>query len=169
MLCRVCYRVTSRRQDIVVYLKSPRRRRENKIIRKCFEKYRCVSGNRLAGGESNILIRNCFEKYRCIPKIASPEARKKLKSWKCTFVRGALPQEFGLTSLELGEVYWAKCTGCVIAYIIDSRAKSSPRRSEGEEGEGGEGRRKGQCTVLKNRTSIKGWGKKHWKIEIGTK
>ena len=48
---RVCYRATSRHQQTVVYLKSLRRRRENKLIVKC------------------------IEQYLSVPKIASPEAR----------------------------------------------------------------------------------------------
>ena len=42
-------------KSIVVYLKSPRRRRDK------------------------LLRAKCCEKYRCVPKIASPETRKKVK------------------------------------------------------------------------------------------
>ena len=45
---------TAIQQSIVVYLKSPRRWREQKLFYKCY-----------------------IAEYRCVPKIASPEARKK--------------------------------------------------------------------------------------------
>ena len=66
------------------------------------------------------------ENYRCVPQIASPEERK-IQNTLRRFrnVRGARIQEFGLSSLERGSV----------AYIIDSRAKRSPRPSRGGGGE----------------------------------
>ena len=72
---RACYRVASRHQDIVVYLKSPRRRREKVLLVKRYRKYFSVP--KIASPEARKkLIRKCFAKYRCVPKIASPEARK---------------------------------------------------------------------------------------------
>ena len=84
-----------------MYLKSPRRRREQILIVKCTKIPSNRLGNQAGNGSANLwisapqsplcsqlqfenpktkacgknAIREWFEKYRCVPKIASPQAR----------------------------------------------------------------------------------------------
>jgi len=48
--------------------------RQNILIGKCFEKFRCVP--KIVSPEAQINVRKCFDKNRCVHKIASPEARQ---------------------------------------------------------------------------------------------